>query len=1361
MKLRLRLLSILLCLVLVLGIFPVATTATAKAGIGTLFAGFVFNQLASRTMLAMSTAVAAIGEATGDTETAALINKWVFGITDPSLEAIAKLSEQMVKLHKEVMAELDFINDKLDKNLSGIEDALGSAAVNSAYDNYQQAWANDVTNPMALQGYNQPVNAYKTYLEYAGSYKTGSTVIYGGQEMVATEEMVTNCRDSFYAALIAMSGRAYDANSDMSYDAYYEHILFETNTIDLKIQSTINNLMGRMLNATGAPSGGRYLDRAAQVAFAYFPFSEDQAAFVDAASKKQAHEITMALLAYQEFIGLRLSYCESKYNALKESGASEEELAALQTKIDNYCTPNDNLLQLMAGGAASTYPGGVVSSVNTWLSAPVYISLSDNSYVYLQDYLRGTDTQKFTLTNTNFISQTDPDVLVEESERNVISSHIWLLFDGPFAWEPEFLISSANITAEQMQFTRRGVVVPTEGGRAVVRPIYMLADETQDRSSMLMSNLLHSVRIAASPELFVPNADFYNFRDGVYTDGHNSYTLTTGSRLQAATDYNPLSLGGGLLGNYFKSVIGSYPEGRGLYVLTGATETEDSAYGHKQSGVNMTTTATFLEDMVPKADQASTSYMVVLTGNDTSSVYRISATAPEGMTVSLEGEDYDASAGTAKAGSTVTLTIDPGEGTIPAITAAYHEDTLNPTKVTYEQVLADELTAANLSANDDGTISINYFMPYSNVTLVVGDVSDSICTHPSDKQSSFCNHGTYGTHGIGVTCSNCDTQISYTTEDCYDNNGDDLCDVCGFALVCPHAEEDRLVNMTNHYGTHSIYEHCNGCGTDIRNVTEPCTDEDGDGICDVCNGDAECPHHTNWWQTTAQSNGNETHTITRVCSNCGEVVETGETWPCYDGDNDGMCEDCGYVFWCSHPEEKLTRTMTVSFRKHTINTSCSCGEYSSTVTEDCTDEDGNDYCDICGGYLVCDHSNGTISITCNEDGTHTTQWACGDCGESGSDTGECYDDDNDGSCDICTYDLSEAVCDHPEEKLNTDTTYNNNGTHTVTTTCSCGEYEVSETEYCIDDDGDYLCDICQGNIQLVIIGSNMNLGNELQINFFVPDLLSDKHTYTAHITRSCRGEVKDEILVPKENWTVFDSEHLRVSCRVRAMEMADDLDIVIKDENGRVCSEPYSTSVREYAHKVLVSDTTSEYVKILVVDMVNYGTQAQLHFGYNTEDLANNTLTEEQAALASAEVVCVNGQVKGVNAYGSNLVLNDCILMNMLFKGMKDLDVDTMYAEVTFTNWKDEAKSVTIPGEEFIPYGGSGDIYRVQIDDIVLADAKCLVTTQVFTKDGELHGSCTDSVESYSKRGEETDAAPLYRAIMKFSHSAYNYQINR
>ncbi|MBP3633186.1 MAG: hypothetical protein J6J43_01275, partial [Oscillospiraceae bacterium] len=250
--------------------------------------------------------------------------------------------------------------------------------------------------------------------------------------------------------------------------------------------------------------------------------------------------------------------------------------------------------------------------------------------------------------------------------------------------------------------------------------------------------------------------------------------------------------------------------------------------------------------------------------------------------------------------------------------------------------------------------------------------------------------------------------------------------------------------------------------------------------------------------------------------------------------------------------------------------------------------------------------------------------------------------------------------------------------------------------------------------------------------------------------------------IPSSDWEFFSTGRSKVGVRVRAMEMTDTLTLTIKDAEGYDVIDAYETSVRAYAAKALVAASSSAEMKTLVVDMVNYGAAAQTNFSYKATDLANNQLTDAQKALATADVVCENNQIKGTNNIGANLALNDCILFNIYFKGLKGKDMSTIHAKVTFTNWKGEAKEVTIPGTEFELYGTSGDQYKVMVDDIVLADAKCLVTVELF-EDGvaERIAYGSDSVESYANRGSATAAAPLYNAIMKFATSAKAYLLSR
>ncbi|MBP3634680.1 MAG: putative Ig domain-containing protein [Oscillospiraceae bacterium] len=281
-----------------------------------------------------------------------------------------------------------------------------------------------------------------------------------------------------------------------------------------------------------------------------------------------------------------------------------------------------------------------------------------------------------------------------------------------------------------------------------------------------------------------------------------------------------------------------------------------------------------------------------------------------------------------------------------------------------------------------------------------------------------------------------------------------------------------------------------------------------------------------------------------------------------------------------------------------------------------------------------------------------------------------------------------------------------------------------------------------------VAGTNMNLGNELAVNFMFTKALDENHTYTAVITQTCQGKVVKTTEIPQAQWASFSSALYKVTASVRAMEMADELTLEVKDENGNVHNNEYVTSVRAYSMKALAASSSSEEMKQLVVDMLNYGTQAQIKFGYNTTDYANNLLSEAQKELASDPVVCTDERVKGTNYYGSNLALEDRIELNLFFKNV----TTDMYAVVSYTNFKGSTVSYTVKGTDFGHY--SGNIYKVPVDSIVVPDARCLVTITVYNADGTVHGSGADSVASYAARAGEN---ALNDAIMKFASSAKNY----
>ncbi|MBP3633194.1 MAG: hypothetical protein J6J43_01315, partial [Oscillospiraceae bacterium] len=225
---------------------------------------------------------------------------------------------------------------------------------------------------------------------------------------------------------------------------------------------------------------------------------------------------------------------------------------------------------------------------------------------------------------------------------------------------------------------------------------------------------------------------------------------------------------------------------------------------------------------------------------------------------------------------------------------------------------------------------------------------------------------------------------------------------------------------------------------------------------------------------TANKDGGVTNINSSVDVRKIDFTPVAKTAACEDADKDGVCDTCGDGYSCSH-ENAETTTVTNDDETHTTTTVCGeCGTTVSSVTEDCTDEDANLACDVCGGTLICKHETTIEGYIGNGNGTHEVTTTCDVCGETTSVVADCADEDEDGYCDLCEDEL-EAACDHAE--TTSETVYNGDKTHTTTVTCVCGEVVSTVTADCVDEDKDCACDVCEGVIKTItkttVAGSNM------------------------------------------------------------------------------------------------------------------------------------------------------------------------------------------------------------------------------------------------------------------------------------------------
>ncbi|MBQ9968679.1 MAG: hypothetical protein IJO88_08155 [Oscillospiraceae bacterium] len=285
--------------------------------------------------------------------------------------------------------------------------------------------------------------------------------------------------------------------------------------------------------------------------------------------------------------------------------------------------------------------------------------------------------------------------------------------------------------------------------------------------------------------------------------------------------------------------------------------------------------------------------------------------------------------------------------------------------------------------------------------------------------------------------------------------------------------------------------------------------------------------------------------------------------------------------------------------------------------------------------------------------------------------------------------------------------------------------------------------------QFEFAGANMTLGNELVLNFMIDaSEIGDPDAYTAIVTHA--GQTAECSLEQ------YSPKYYSVSYGVAAKEMADEVSVYVVDADGSIVSETYTRSIKDYAETAIASTIDSDTaVATLMVEMLNYGAEAQAFFGYNEAQPANADLTEEQQALSGEAAACENGQIAGEKAAGANLSLEERILLNMYFERGTDA-VEDMSAVVSFEDYRGNEQTA-----EVAVTAHSAALCRVTVDQVVLADARQDVSVKVYAADGSLYGETVDSVESYVARTVGTDMDALSAAVMKFSDAARVYLLGR
>ena len=215
----------------------------------------------------------------------------------------------------------------------------------------------------------------------------------------------------------------------------------------------------------------------------------------------------------------------------------------------------------------------------------------------------------------------------------------------------------------------------------------------------------------------------------------------------------------------------------------------------------------------------------------------------------------------------------------------------------------------------------------------------------------------------------------------------------------------------------------------------------------------------------------------------------------------------------------------------------------------------------------------------------------------------------------------------------------------------------------------------------------LSLSDDLTMRFDL--LVSDTYKDSATVIVTVNGEkVIDRALF--KDLAAGTTGCKRIDVALAAAQMTDSIVVTINDGEVVLLEETYS--VRAYAQYLLDGDYNKK-TQNLANAVLNYGANAQLYFGYNTDNLANVGLTVPEAVVIpeiNTENM-ISGSASGISFYGASLVYVSKVAVRFYFNVNSDISNFTFstgnepiykdglyYVEVPDINPQDYAKDIVL-----------------------------------------------------------------------------------
>ena len=291
---------------------------------------------------------------------------------------------------------------------------------------------------------------------------------------------------------------------------------------------------------------------------------------------------------------------------------------------------------------------------------------------------------------------------------------------------------------------------------------------------------------------------------------------------------------------------------------------------------------------------------------------------------------------------------------------------------------------------------------------------------------------------------------------------------------------------------------------------------------------------------------------------------------------------------------------------------------------------------------------------------------------------------------------------------------------------------------------------------------NCSFNNDLSMYYAVPK--SELEGYSnirlkvskeEYAEGASKPTIKEKTLTSYSETTISGEKYYMFAFDgITSTDMGSKLKATLYADKG---GATYLTKTDIYSVKEYVSDrleySKSETYKKMLVDMLNYGAAAQVHFNKNASDLVNKDLTSEQRALGTQTLPTLNNKEKLIKLSGAtaefkgkNIVFGNKTNLAYRMTFPTNQNMSNVKLKISYKTSKGVSVTNTIPASSFTK---DGNYYIAYIDTIAITDVRSVISATLYDGNKAISDTLEYSIESYAKNRLSNSNSESYKTLIK------------